>query len=104
MSGIDTNKVGPGATNSFQLKKELNMWHQLHGDNAAAEFRKWVKTNEAGRILGRVHLKDGEYKASKLEFDTDGVGSKNYLGAFITLEQAKAAVDFVPVVEGRPLE
>lgn len=58
-----------------------------------AEFDKWVKTNEAGRVVGRIHLKEGEYKASRLEFDDEGVGSKNYLGAFVTLDQAKAAID-----------
>ena len=63
------------------------MWHE------PIDNLKWVKTNEAGRIVGRVHLKEGEYRASRLVFDDAGVGSKNYLGAFINLERAKAAVD-----------
>lgn len=66
------------------------MW-QMIGNLIVGD--KWVKTNEAGRIIGRISLKEGEYKASRLAFDADGVGSKNYLGAFITLDQAKAAVD-----------
>ena len=65
------------------------MWRQI--DNLLPE--KWVKTNETGRIMGRVHLKEGEYKASRVLLDTEGVGTKAYLGSFFTLEQAKAAVD-----------
>ena len=65
--------------------------HPIVGD--LREFDKWVKTNEQGRIVGRIYFKEGEYKASKLVFDGEGVGAKNYLGSFVTLEQAKAAVD-----------
>jgi hypothetical protein len=57
------------------------------------ENDKWVKTNDVGRIVGRIHFKEGEYKATKLKFDDEGLGNKSYLGAYVTLDQAKAAVD-----------
>ena len=72
------------------------MWQSIRvgHDVGLAEFDKWIKVNDTnGRILGRVHLKEGEYKASKLIFDGEGVGNKNYLGSFATLVQAQAAVD-----------
>src|SRR5882762_8252045 len=87
-SGIGTNEVDPGATNSFQLKKELNMWHEIRNHLLGEDAHKWVKANEAGRIVGRIHLKEGEYRASKLLFDEAGVGNKSYLGAFFSLDQA----------------
>lgn len=69
------------------------MWNEIRNHLLGADADKWVKSNEQGRIVGRIHLKEGEYRASKLVFDEAGVGSKNYLGAFVSLDQAKAAVD-----------
>jgi len=66
------------------------MWQAIN----LVDINKWIKVDETnGKILGRVYLKEGEYKASKLVFDEAGLGSKNYLGSYATLAQAQAAVD-----------
>lgn len=101
MNGNAIKKVDPGAMNSF-LTKEPNMWNEIRNHRLGEDAHKWVRANEAGRITGRIHLKDGEYRASRLSFDADGLGNKNYLGAFVTLEQAKAAVDALHAIQERP--
>lgn len=67
------------------------MWHSIGADDAS--IAKWVKVNDANRITARIHLKDGEYKTSKLNFDANDLGVKQYLGSFLTLEAAKTAAE-----------
>lgn len=69
------------------------MWHQIHDDYAAIERHKWVLSDERGRIIGRIVERDGEFKASKMEFDGMGVGTSIGKGAYVSLDQAKAAVE-----------
>lgn len=66
------------------------MWHQINDGLVAV---KWYQTNDLGRIIARIVFKENEYKASTMVFNDEGVGSSEGLGAYITLEQAKAAVE-----------
>lgn len=52
-----------------------------------------VLVNAMGRIIGRIIVSDGEFKASTMVFDEQGVGTREGLGAYFTLEQAQAAVE-----------
>lgn len=71
------------------------MWHEVAKENLSnKEFTaKWVKVDHAGRIIGRVQAADGEFSASTLVFDAEGVGKKVFKGWYLNLEAAKAAVD-----------
>lgn len=65
------------------------MWHTV----VAGAGGKWVKINEAGRIVGRVTEKEGEYLASYLTFNAAGEGTNVILGRYIFLERAQVIVD-----------
>lgn len=69
------------------------MYHPVGIHGVGADNRKWVKTNEQGRIVARIVEKDHEFKASRLVFDGEGVGNSHYLGSYYSLDQAKAAID-----------
>lgn len=65
------------------------MWHKID----QLEPAKWVKTDDHGRIMARIVLKDGEYVASKVEVDPDGIGHSKSKGCYINIDTAKAAVE-----------
>lgn len=68
------------------------MWHEIvtgvNDSNPA-----WRKVDDDGRIIGRINKKEGEYSASKVVVDADGVGRAVHRGFYLTLANAKAAVD-----------
>lgn len=67
------------------------MWHKID----ALLPEKFVKVDEAGRIIGRIQEKDGEWGASKVVVDAEGIGHSVHKGFYFTLNQAKAVVDAV---------
>lgn len=76
------------------------MWRILQTDIARLGGNlpqpiKWGWINDQGRIIGRVIAKDGEFSASKMEFDPEGVGKSVHKGMYATLDQAKAAVEAI---------